>query len=346
MSRFVQIHMLKGYPPANLNRDDLGRPKTCFFGGKERLRISSQCLKRTWRTSDAFQSALKGHIGKRSARFASDLVLKELEGAIGRDAAEGVAAEIAKRLGKPDGKGKTKQLAMLSGEEEARIHALVRRAKNGESLTSDDYDSILGYDRNTVDVALFGRMLADTPKHNVDGAAMVAHALTTHAVTVEDDYFTAVDDLNDGSEDLGAGHIGVSEFSEGLFYAYVCVDREQLLANLGANEELTSKAIQALVEAMATTSPSGKQHSFAALSRADYILVEKGDQLPRTLAGAFLRPVPPHGEGYLAESIRRLRELRAQQVACYGALSDDHAELVVPQGEGTLADISAFAGSV
>lgn len=346
MSRYVQIHMLKGYPPANLNRDDLGRPKTCFFGGKERLRISSQCLKRTWRTSEVFQSALAGHIGKRSARFAADFVFKELEGAIGEKEAESVANEIANRLGKADSKGKTKQLAMLSAEEEARIHALVERARTGAALTKDDYDAILGFDQNTVDVALFGRMLADAPKHNIDGAAMVSHALTTHAVTVEDDYFTAVDDLNDGSEDLGAGHIGVTEFSEGLFYAYVCVDRAQLLSNLGGNEELVSRAIQALVEAMATTSPSGKQHSFAALSRADYILVEKGDQQPRTLAGAFLKPVASHGDGYLVTSIQRLRDLRGKQADCYGALSDDHAELIVPQGEGTLAQISAFAGAV
>jgi len=88
MSTFVQLHLLTSYPPACLNRDDLNRPKTAVMGGVQRLRVSSQSLKRAWRTSDVFQEALSGHIGRRTKKMGLD-VYERLKGA-------GVAEKLSK----------------------------------------------------------------------------------------------------------------------------------------------------------------------------------------------------------------------------------------------------------
>ena len=72
MTTFIQLHLLTAYPAANLNRDDTGAPKTVVLGGATRLRVSSQSLKRAWRTSALFEQALAGHIGIRSGRIARE----------------------------------------------------------------------------------------------------------------------------------------------------------------------------------------------------------------------------------------------------------------------------------
>lgn len=140
------------------------------------------------------------------------------------------------------------------------------------------------------DIAMFGRMLASVPKYNREAAVQVAHAITTHKVVVEDDYYTAVDDLKTSVEDAGAGFIGELGFGSGVFYLYACIDRELLLKNLGGDAALARKAIEAFVEGFAKARPSGKQNSFAALALANYLRVEKGSQQPRSLAAAFFKP--------------------------------------------------------
>jgi CRISPR system Cascade subunit CasC len=137
---------------------------------------------------------------------------------------------------------------------------------------------------------MFGRMLAAAPAYNKEAAVQVAHAVTVHEVAVEDDYFTAVDDLNNGEEDQGAGHLGETEFAAGVFYLYVCIDRYLLKENL-ADDQLADRAIAALIEASAKIAPTGKQNSFASRAYASYIMAEKGDQQPRSLSIAFLKPV-------------------------------------------------------
>jgi len=106
-----------------------------------------------------------------------------------------------------------------------------------------------------VDIAMFGRMLASSPAFNVEAACQVAHAISVHPVVIEDDYFTAVDDLNNGMEDMGAAHIGETRFAAGLFYSYICINRELLIQNLDGNEDLANKAIRALTEAAVKVAP-------------------------------------------------------------------------------------------
>jgi CRISPR system Cascade subunit CasC len=343
MSRFLQLHLLTFFPPANLNRDDTGRPKTAVVGGATRLRLSSQALKRAWRTSDIFAGALAGHMGKRTQRL-GEVVLEHLRaGGMADDQALLIARDIAGVFGKvKDSKDKApariEQLAFVSPEESAAALALADRALAGEKIVAKDAGLLRTAD-TAADIALFGRMLADSPSYNREAAVQVAHAITTHRVMVEDDYYTAVDDLKTPAEDAGAGFLGEAAFGSGVFYLYLCVDRGLLFRNLGGDEGLAVVALGALAEAAATIAPRGKQNSFAAHGRAGYVLAERGDRQPRTLAGAFARPVV--ADDLMATSIERLRNFRTSIDAAYGLAAEASAEMEVG-GQGTLAEIVAF----
>lgn len=343
MSRFIQIHLLTAYPPSNLNRDDLGRPKTAIVGGKERLRISSQSLKRAWRTSDVFQQELKGHIGKRTKRIGR-LVFEALEKkGVPKKMAEKWAKQIAGVFGKLDGEGlDTGQLVHLSPEEESAIYQLIDKlATTRENPSKEDLD-LLREKIRAADIALFGRMLAEKPEYNVEAACQVAHAITVHKVLVEEDYYTAVDDLNKGEEDAGAGHIGETEFGSGVYYLYLCIDRDSLVSNLDGDEELANRTIAALMKSAATVAPTGKQNSFASRARAHYILCEKGDYQPRTLAAAFLKPVEDRQDGYLVEAIKALEQEKKRLDTAYGE-TPASAVMNAVAGTGTLQEIIDFA---
>lgn len=349
MNRFLQLHLLTVYPPANLNRDDTGRPKTAQFGGHTRLRVSSQSLKRAWRTSEAFRQALEGHLGQRTQRFGQE-VEKHL---LARGTAPEQARAIARRVGDVFGKMKgekdkdptyLEQLAFIGPEEWAAALKLAEDAAGGAPLPDEvPADSVLRTADTAVDIAMFGRMLADDPDFNREAAVQVAHAITTHRVVVEDDYYTAVDDLKRPSEDAGAGFIGEAGFGSGVFYLYVNVDRVLLQRNLGGNAGLAGDGIAALVEAAATVAPVGKQKSYASVARASFILAEKGDTAPRTLAAAFLSPVKD-GD-VLTGSIERLLRTAERFARAYGD-APAHAVMDVPGGTGSLAEIVAFAREV
>jgi CRISPR system Cascade subunit CasC len=343
MSRFLQLHLLTFYPPSNLNRDDTGRPKTAVIGGTTRLRLSSQALKRAWRTSDAFEAALAGHLASRTQRFGEivhdHLIARGMEAA----KAQATAIRIGAVFGKPEEDAKKnplyiRQLAFISPDEQRRALELADLALAGETI-APSAETVLQHSDSAVDLAMFGRMLADHAEFNRDAAVQVAHAFTTHAVPVEDDFYTAVDDLKKPSEDTGAGFIGEAGFGSGVFYLYLCVDRVKLTANLGGNAALAQAGIAALITACATVAPSGKQNSFAALARAHYILAESGDAQPRTLAGAFAKSAGATDP--IAESARSLKAWRAQLDDAYG---DAPATCEMQVGEkGTLSDIIAFA---
>jgi len=347
MSQFIQVHMLTSYPPANLNRDDLGRPKTAFMGGAQRLRISSQSLKRAWRTSDLFEKALSGHLGKRTKRKGLEvfdaLKAKGVDQKVAKEWAQQIAEVFGKRES-PDNDNPLKdleirQLAHFSPEEKAAIDALVEKLVIGRKAPTEEELKLLREKHSAVDIAMFGRMLADVPKYNTDAAVQVAHAITVHEVAVEDDYFTAVDDLNEGRDDAGAAHLGDTEFAAGLFYLYFCIDGDLLRKNL-ENEELSKRARRALVEAATKVAPTGKQNSFASRAYASYILAEKGSQQPRSLAVAFLKPIP--GKDILSDSIKLLSDTRKNIEEVYGKCAEDHKEMNAMTGMGSFEEILNF----
>ena len=347
MSRFLQLHLLTFFPPANLNRDDTGRPKTAVVGGATRLRLSSQALKRAWRSSDVFQQALAGHMGARTQRFGEVVQRHLAERGVSPDMAQAVARSIAEAFGKLKDEKDTnpariEQLAFLSPDEQAAALALADRLASGETVDVKKAGLLRQAD-TAADIALFGRMLASDPGYNREAAAQVAHAITTHKVTVEDDYYTAVDDLKTPYEDAGAGFLGEAAFGSGVFYLYLCVDRALLVRNLGGGEDaaaLAATAVGALVEAAATVAPRGKQNSFAAHGRAHYVLAECGDLQPRTLAGAFVSPVA--GSELLGDSVKTLDHYRAALDRTYG-VSGQTSYMMQVGGEGDLPGLLAFA---
>lgn len=299
MSNFLQLHLLTSYPPACLNRDDLNRPKSAIMGGIPRLRISSQSLKRAWRTSEQFEDAVKGNMGTRTKRKGIQIFEKLTAAGIKEKDAKEWAQAIAGRFGKLKAKKENEprndleieQLAHFSPEEERAIDALIDVLIGEHRAPTEPELGLLRKQHTAADIALFGRMLADSPAFNTEAACQVAHAITVHRAAVEDDFFTAVDDLNNHEEDAGSAHMGEQGFGAGLFYQYVCIDCDRLRENLGGDADLVSRTIQALIEAAATVAPTGKQNSFASRACAYYVLAEKGRRQPRSLSLAFMKPV-------------------------------------------------------
>lgn len=345
MSRFIQLHLLTSYPPANLNRDDLGRPKTAIMGGEPRLRVSSQSLKRAWRTSEAFADSLQGHIGTRTKEMGLQVFNQLQTNGVTKKDSLAWARAIAEQFGKLKKANKDnelqeleiEQLAHFSPDEERAIKTLIDVLSERKTAPDQQELELLRKNHTAADIALFGRMLASKPLYNTEAAAQVAHAISVHSVVVEDDFFTAVDDLNNGEDDSGAAHLGETEFAAGLFYLYICIDKQQLVKNLSGDEVLANKTIAALIESAATVAPSGKQNSFASRARASYILCETGKQQPRSLSVAYLKPV--RSGDMLASSIQQLITARDKMDKAYGACSDKHCEMNVDAGEGSLQAI-------
>ncbi|GJD65407.1 type I-E CRISPR-associated protein Cas7/Cse4/CasC [Methylobacterium frigidaeris] len=319
MTTFVQLHLLTAYPPANLNRDDTGRPKTARLGNVDRLRVSSQALKRAWRTSPAFKAALEGHLGERTQRLGEEIEGHLLKRGVAEAAARKAARDVADVFGKVKGEGdkyptRIEQLVFVSAEERADALALAERIAAGESIDLSKTPLLRSVD-GAVDIGMFGRMLADDPDFNREAAVQVAHAVTTHRAVVEDDYYTAIDDLKTPAEDAGAGFVGEAGFGAGTFYLYLCIDRDLLTRNLGGDAELARRGLAALIHAATTVGPKGKQASFASRALASYGLVEVSNGAPHTLAAAFLKPVG--GEDVLAGSIAAFEATRNGFRAAY-----------------------------
>ena len=360
MTTFVQFHLLTSYGPSNPNRDDQGRPKQAMVGGVPRLRMSSQSVKRALRESSFFALDLQGHIGTRTKQLQGKLREHLLGKGVPDKTAGEAATQVAGIFGKletlkeKDGSETVKAttLAFISPDEWKLAEELAEQAAAAETLPKDKdlKKLVLRRADGAVDIAMFGRMLADDADFNRDAAVQVAHAITTHAAQAEEDWYSAVDDLNK-AEDTGAGHLGETAFGSGIYYQYVCVNCDLLVENLNGDRELAARGLEALAKALPQTAPAGKQNSFAHRPMAFYMRAEAGPRAPRDLSGAFFTPV----DRKLAElkvndlqrgSIKAL-ELTAEQIdACY---HDGQTEKTCPplntlDGTGTLAEIVRFAG--
>ena len=323
----IEIHMLKNYPPTNLNRDDTGAPKTCMFGGVSRGRISSQCLKRSWRTATLFQEAVgTENLGVRTRKL-PDLVTKKL---LAMDVDPDCVAVIAPKItgfGNKDGKetkgGKTAQVVFYADADVDAIAQIVKEKmdacssiKEIKALKAKDLQAAVKSAEVrpiTLDIALFGRMVTSNAFRDVEASMQVAHAISTNKMTMESDYFTAMDDLLSGEnlDELGAGMIGDTDFNSACYYVYASLDTDALLKNLEFTdhaEELVQNAVPALIRTMALTNPSGKQNSFAGNVLPSAMLVEcKEQKIPTSMVNAFVEPVRPNQDGDLVyNSIVRL----------------------------------------
>ena len=349
MTQFIQLHFLTAYPPSNPNRDDQGRPKTAIYGGVTRLRLSSQSLKRAARLSDAMRNGLEGHMGARTQRLGDEVRQHLLD----KGAAEKRAGEISKAVADTFGKvdeGATKkdpshirirQLAFVSPDERAAAFDWAEKMLAGEKKPDKLKQIILRTADGAVDVAMFGRMLADDPGFNREAAVQLSHAITTHKAVVEDDYYTALDDLKRPAEDMGAGFVGEAGFGSGVYYLYACIDTDRLIENLAGDRSLARRSLTAAVEAFATATPSGKRNSYAHHTRAGYIRGEAGPQQPRSLASAFFKPVS--GEDLMADSVKALEQMAEKFDRAYGPQANSHIVMNVASGDGDLAGIKDFA---
>lgn len=328
----IEIHMLKNYPPVNLNRDDSGAPKTCFFGGVQRGRISSQCLKRSWRMSESFRKL--GSAGIRTRRMpervANCLREKGIDDAYA-ERAQMMLTGILNDKGTEIKEGYTKQVAFYSPEDIDKLTDSVIKAINADgdlkkfkARKANDFRKLVDGAKTrpiTADIALFGRMVTSDCFRDVDASIQVAHAISTHAVSRESDYFTAVDDLLKPGE-VGAGMMDDVDFNSCCYYEYAALDTDQLRENLKYTdncEELMDRLVPALLRTMIVTNPSGKQNTFAGQVLPALILVEcKQDKIPLSYVNAFEDPVTPYGgQGIVTKSVARLSAHVAAMDAAY-----------------------------
>jgi CRISPR system Cascade subunit CasC len=316
---FVELHMIQSFAPANLNRDDTNNPKDCEFGGVRRARISSQCLKRAIRITPVFAQTTQVDVGMRT-KWLIDLLRRQLAdaGKSEEEATTTLTAFVPKYVSKLDKDGtKTAVLLYLSQSEIDRMGQAL--AENWENLLDEKAreNAINQLVKTLVkehkgrtsapDIALFGRMLAEKPELGLEAACQVAHAISTHRVTMEMDFYTAVDDLNP-EDTAGAGMMGFTGFDSACFYRYARIDWDQLLENLNGDASLARRSVEGFLRAAVAAVPSGKQNSFAANNPPDLLLaVVRRDGMGWSLANAFERPVRPRSEeGLVAPSVAAL----------------------------------------
>ncbi len=327
MSTKIEFHVIQSFPPANLNRDDTNMPKDCEFGGVRRARISSQCIKRSIRLHPDFETYTEVAPGERTRWLSKTIAEQLVQSGKPEEEAKAVAIRFtAELLGSMDKKNEQRSsvLFYISEEERQMIVAGLLEdwdlAKEGNvaALVTEYLKQFA--DRNSApDIALFGRMLADKPKLSLEASCQVAHAISTHGINMEMDFFTAVDDLQ-AEDDPGAGMMGVTGFNSATFYRYAAIDWEQLLQNLGNDLDLAKKTIAGFTSALAKAIPTGKQNAFAAQTPPSFVLaVIREDGQTWSLANAFEKPVSrTHEMGIVCESIKALEKHWNQLNSVYG----------------------------
>lgn len=229
------------------------------------------------------------------------------------------------------------QLVFLSRAEIGRMQTAAEALVNGGPVPK--YSDLLLHADTAVDVGMFGRMMTATPEFNREAAVQVSHAVTTHKATVEDDYFSAVDDFNKRT-DSGAAHIGERAFISGIFCQYVCVDLELLVKNLAGNGDLAKTALVALVRGLMTASSGGMSASYASRTYAEFVLAELSDTQPFTGVTAFDKAV--FGNDLLTASIQRLREHRGKMKTRYELIKSIEEFEFAPDNDKTIGDLLAF----
>lgn len=323
--RFLQIHSLTSYPAVLLNRDDAGLAKRMPYGGTVRTRVSSQCLKRHWRTAkdDWSLERTGAPLSVRSREVFEYAIRPRLtERAPGVDAAviDAAGAALSRAIYGPKADAVRSRQALLLGWREVayltdRLVPIVQSADTPDAAAKavetmfKDREAKANLSAMTdaagnlaagLEAALFGRMVTSDPAANTDAALHVAHSFTVHQQESETDYFTVVDDLRnqDETEDRGSAGIFDTELTSGLYYGYAVVDVPLLVGNLtgvdpeqwaggDVDRQLPATVAEHLVHLIATVSPGAKKGSTAPYAFAQTLLLEAGSRQPRSLASAF-----------------------------------------------------------
>jgi len=328
MSTVLDLHVLQTVPPSNLNRDDTGSPKTAVYGGVRRARVSSQAWKRAMR--QAFNGLLDADdLGDRTKRVV-ELVAAEIAAKAPELTEQSVAlaeglwvALKVKVAGPKSKKGEDTEapqagyLLFLSRHQVRNLAALVIQTTRAGGVLDAKEARRRADTEHSIDIALFGRMVAEMTDINVDACAQVAHALSVHAVDNEFDYFTAVDDRAP-EDNAGAGMIGTVEFNSSTLYRYATLHVDALRAALG-DDAVTERAVAAFVTAFITSMPTGKQNTFANRTLPDAVLAQLRTTQPVNLVGAFETPVEATpGRGRLVLAADRLGAHSAELDRAFG----------------------------
>jgi CRISPR system Cascade subunit CasC len=366
----IELHLLQSFPVSNLNRDDTGQPKTATFGGHVRGRISSQSLKRAARLLFNKYGLDQSEVGVRTKRLIDSvtdaLVLQDREW----DQARSVAMAAVRQLGfgVPDEKkGLTQYLLFVSREsidhltgyclsnwEALERYASAKTAAQQGKVKVDkagqaEVRRLLDASR-AADIALFGRMIADNKDLNVNAASQVAHAISTHVVVTEFDFYTAIDDLKP-DEEAGADMIGTIDFTTACYYRYANVDLDQLAENLQGDDDLAGRTAKAWLSAFINAVPGGKQNSMSARTMPDTLLGVVRDRGAWNLANAFLKPVAD--DDIMAGSTSRLMDYFGNLRRFYGASQIRTAtaasvagEIPAAAGVGVVTSVDDFTAAV
>lgn len=333
--KHLELHILQSFPVSCLNRDDFGSPKTAIFGGVPRARVSSQCEKRAAR--ELMQEASPEYFAGRRTRLIiaplRDLLMQKhgLSEADAQSGAEALGTAINK-LDTPPERIKTlfftsatelETLASGYAGEEGTPAARAKKALKALAKTLP---------KDAADLALFGRMVANDHALTLEGAAMFGHALSTHRVSNEIDFFSAVDDLKPSDEDAGAGMTGTLEFNSATYYRFAALNLDMLAdsRHLGAlTVEERQQVVRMFVEAVIRAVPSARQNSMNVATLPSFVLLvvrEKGH--PVQLVNAFEEPVWSPRGGLVAASRKKLEEEYASLQATWGITAS--AEFRIP----------------
>lgn len=296
---FLDIHAIQTVPPSNINRDDTGSPKTAQYGGVTRARVSSQSWKRAIRKY-FYDKGDTQNIGIRSCDIVKYIAKKIV------DKDNSISVEDAITLVE-----KTLNAAKLSTKDQ-KLKALFFISNNqadkfaqaclDKKTDKTELQEILKTD-TSIDIALFGRMLADDPSLNEDASSQVAHAISTHAIESEFDFYTAVDDLAP-EDNAGAWHLDTLEYDSSTLYRYANIALHDFYRQLGDKEEVIA-AVKLFVEAFVKSMPTGKINSFANQTLPQAVVVSLRSDRPINLVSAFEEPVKSEN-GYVDKSIQKL----------------------------------------
>ena len=343
---FMDIYAVQNVPPSNINRDETGNPKTAQYGGVLRSRVSSQAWKRAMR--ETFKSLLdKKQLGVRT-KNAVELIVKAMvdQRPESEDQAEsyaslvlqatGVKVVASTRAGAASGKPVTQYLIFIGNTEIGRLANIALEwmdqgkdpAKAPDSAMKKEVSGVF-HGEQAVDIALFGRMLADAPDLNTDASAQVAHAISVDAIKPEYDYFTAADDFTE-ADNAGAAMIDSVGFNSSTLYRYATVNLDALQEQIG-NAEATARVASVFVEAFIRSMPTGKQNSYANRTLPETCIVAFRDSQPINAVEAFERPVAAEHDQpisqvagrRLVEELRRIQDAYDEQPVRAWAISTD-----------------------
>lgn len=344
MSTFLNIHVLQSVAPSNLNRDESGRPKTATYGGTLRHRVSSQSWKNAMRNNFRDNSVETAYRTKNIGKLIIEKMQElnpELEEEWVRERVYKVLKDL-KLINKSKEPEKTDALFMISQGQVNLIAETILRAEEEGKEDKDikkELNQSLGGSSQAIDLALFGRMVATDPNLNVEGATMVAHAISTHGIQQEFDFYTATDDML-GEDEAGAGMMGDVEFTSSTLYRYAAVNLDEFRENLGDVDDTTFvNAVQNFVNSFVNSIPSGKQNSFATPTPPGLVLVSL-DGSAVSYASAFEEAVETSARGHFVPSVERLTAYIGSVDIAYGESTERVAVVAHPQVNETVSNVA------